>query len=91
MNSQIIGGFTPFSSEIDADAKQAFEEAMKPLLGVDYEPVAVASQVVNGINYAFFCNSTVVAPGAPTRPAMVSIFKPREGTASITHIERLPY
>ena len=85
------GAYTPFSAEIDAEAAAAFEQAMAGLLGVDYQPVAVAHQVVAGINFAFFCNATTVYPGASPYPAMVHIYRNLEGQAAITNIQKLPY
>ncbi|MBU2707033.1 hypothetical protein KCM76_13645 [Zooshikella marina] len=89
--NQLVGAYGPFSSNIDKEAQVAFSEAMEHFTGVKYQPVAVASQVVSGVNYAFFCNATPVYPGAPTVPAMVTIYKPLNEPACITHIERLPY
>ncbi|MDE1464462.1 hypothetical protein [Spartinivicinus poritis] len=86
-----LGAYGPFTCNIDQQAKVAFSEAFEHFQGVKYEPVAVASQVVSGKNYAFFCNATPVYPGAATYPAMVSIYQPLDGNAGITHIERLPY
>lgn len=90
-NSGIPGAYGPFTSDIDAQAKVAFAEAMEHFFGVKYSPVAVASQVVNGTNYAYFCNASPAMPNSPTYPAMVSIYKPLDGSACLTHIERLPY
>jgi len=45
-----LGAFSPYSSEISKASKSAFDEAMKGLLGVTYTPVAVSQQVVAGIN-----------------------------------------
>lgn len=89
MSNQILGAYTTFTCKMDDAANQAWKEAMV-IVGVNYQPVAVASQQVAGTNYAFFCNATVVAPDAPTWPAMVMIFKPLDGKpACITRIERI--
>lgn len=84
--NQILGGWSPYSCEINADARKAFDEALEELLGVDYEPVAVATQVVAGLNYSFFCNSKVVAPNTPWRPALVSVHQPLKGKAQLVDI-----
>ena len=89
--TQMPGGFTPFSCKISDEDAAMFKEALSPILGVDYQPVAMASQVVAGMNFAFFCNATVVVPGAPSYPAMVNIFRNLDGQASVTNIQRLPY
>ncbi|WP_163835260.1 hypothetical protein [Spartinivicinus ruber] len=89
--STALGAYGPFTCNIDQQAKVAFSEAFEHFVGVKYEPVSVASQVVSGTNYAYFCNATPVYPGATTYPAMVTVYKPLDGQACITHIERLPY
>nr|WP_306345609.1 hypothetical protein [Vibrio aerogenes] len=69
-------------------AQLSFVEALSGLRGVVYSPVAVASQVIAGMNYQFFCNSKVVYPGAQNEPAMVYITKPVGEKAYITEIIR---
>ena len=86
----LAGGWSEYSCDISPEALKAFEEAMSGFVGVGYSPVAVAQQVVAGMNYNFFCNARVVVPNAPNGAALVSIYQPLEGKAGITHIERLP-
>lgn len=86
-----VGAYGPFTTELDEQAKIAFSEAIEQIVGVDYVPLAVAKQIVSGTNYAFFCNAKTVAPGATSYPAMVSVYKPLQGGAGVTHIERLQY
>ncbi len=87
MSTQLVGAYSPYTCEISAQAKQAFSEAMKGILGVSYSPVAVSSQVVAGMNYNFFCN-TVSATRYPNQgSAIVSIYAPLKGEAHITHIQ----
>ena len=87
----LVGAYGPFDSTLDEQATAAFAEALEHLVGVDYSPVAVASQVVNGTNYAYFCNAKIVTPDATTYPAMVSVHKPLDGMACITNIQRVAY
>lgn len=82
-----VGGWTPFSSEINAKEQEVFKEALDGLMGVNYTPVAVSTQVVNGTNYSFFCNAQPVYPGAKTEGAMVEIYAPIEGEPHITEIK----
>ncbi len=91
MSNTTVGSYTPFSSDISAEDKTTFVNAFEKFAGVKYEPIAVATQVVAGTNYAFFCNATPVYPGAASNPAMVTIFRSLEGHSSITHIEKMPY
>jgi len=89
MSNVMVGAYGPFSTQLSKEAKEAFAEGTERLAGVKYEPLAAASQVVSGTNYAFFCNANIVAPGSASYPAMVSIFKPLQGPAAITHIQKV--
>ncbi|RZG09691.1 hypothetical protein EXT48_01280 [Pseudoalteromonas sp. CO348] len=84
-----LGGYSAFSAELSNEAKLAFADALEHFVGVEYQPVAVATQVVAGTNFAFFCNASVVAPNSSTYPAIVHVFRSLEGKASITHIEQV--
>jgi hypothetical protein len=89
--STIPGGWTPFSTTISAEEKAVFDKAFQGFVGVQYDPLAVSTQVVSGTNYKFFCNSTVVYPNAPTIPALVIIYTPFQGDPHITEIRRLDF
>ena len=84
------GGYTPFTC-INNEAKEAFNQAIDGLTGVNYEPFAASSQVVAGTNYRVLCNATIVVPGAQPYLAMVTIFQPLpgQGEAHISSIEKL--
>lgn len=60
----------------------------KPI-GVNYTPLAVATQVVSGINYRFFCNAQVVYPEAPNDAVITQIYKPLNGDPHITSITKV--
>lgn len=83
-----VGGWSPFES-LTAEKKEIFSHGIEGLRGVDYQPLAVAHQVVAGMNYSFFCNAQVVYPGAPSYPAMVEMYRNLEGHVAITHIQRV--
>lgn len=87
--AQMPGGWTPFSGKISKEAAAVFAAATKNLLGVKYTPVAVATQVVAGCNYAFFCNGTVVYPNAPNEAFIITIFAPLKGGPVIREIKRV--
>lgn len=82
----VPGGWTDFSTQIDASARQVFDEALGRIVGVEYSPIAVASQVSQGVNYRFFCNAYPVTPGMQTYPVMVRIYKPIYGKAQLMTI-----
>ncbi|OGU13739.1 MAG: hypothetical protein A2076_09965 [Geobacteraceae bacterium GWC2_53_11] len=84
--SPTTGGWTAFNDTISKEAADVFAAAMKGLVGVNYVPLAVATQVVAGINYDFFCNAKVVYPNAPEAAAMVKIYCPPNGVPHLTAI-----
>jgi hypothetical protein len=87
--SDILGGWTPFKTDITNEEHNLFKTVIKGLEGVDYRPLAIASQVVSGTNYCFFCNATVVYPGAPNDAALVYVYQPISGTPHIREIKRI--
>ena len=89
MSNQLIGAYTPYTSDISQEAKNAFNQAMKGLIGVTYTPVAVSTQVVAGMNYHFFCNSEAATRMPLYGTAIVSIYAPLDGSAHITHIQNV--
>jgi len=75
MTESALGAWSKFSCDISREAQDAFKKAFKGHVGVEYSPVAVASQVVAGINYSFFCNANGVWPGSTNQAAIVNIFQ----------------
>lgn len=89
MADAISGGWTGWNFNIDAAAKKIFDEVKKPL-GVDYTPIAVATQVVAGANYSFLSKGKVVHPEAATDIVVkIHIFKPLSADPYITEIVRV--
>jgi hypothetical protein len=66
-----------------------FEEAMRGFVGVGDSPLDVATQIVAGENYKFFCNATTVTKEPMNFAAIVEIFRPLQGKPHITRIERV--
>lgn len=79
MSNTTVGGWTPFSFELNQEVKKVFEEAVQGLLGVKYTPFAVATQVVAGLNYSFLSQAQVVSPTAPLRVVKLHIYQPLPG------------
>jgi len=86
-NIGVPGGWSEFSCELSKTALKIFEET-KPI-GVRYSPVAVATQVVAGTNYAFFCNANRPVGSPYNNAAIIYIHAPLpgEGEPSIVRIE----
>lgn len=57
---KLVGGWKPYTTDIDEESMSIFHQVTSDLIGVDYELVAVAKQLVSGMNYSFFCNARVV-------------------------------
>lgn len=89
MSDVIPGGWTGFNFTIPPEAQKVFDAALHGFSGVDYTPIAVASQVVAGSNYCFLCKAKAVYPNAPEFVAKVYIYQPLQGAPHITHIERV--
>lgn len=70
------GGWSVESPVLE-EKKKVFEKALHGLVGVKYEPIAVAFQVINGENYIYIAKATSV------------VQHPRVGLAKI-HIESSP-
>ena len=92
MFTPLPGGWSTYSCKISADEQKVFDEAMDGLLGVNYKPIAVATQIVAGTNYAFFCNAQVVAPNTPVFGAVIYIKAPlpAKGGPKIVDIVEIP-
>lgn len=54
MGKNLEGGYS-VHTEVGEMEMAIFNKAMENYLGVDFKPVAVASQVVAGTNYLFIC------------------------------------
>jgi len=89
METSVIGGFTTYHTELSNDELSLFKKVTANLLGVHYTPLAVSHQVVNGINYSFFCNAKGAYPSATNKAAMVKIYAPTTGDAHITAIHAI--
>lgn len=79
------GGWTAFE-ELSRQAIMVFSEATNGLVGVDYEPLFVKSQVVAGTNYKFLCKARTITQTPEVFIALVSVFKPLDGAARLTPI-----
>lgn len=80
-----VGGWSSFGVVTEADY-EVFTKAMHNIIGVDYTPLEVSTQVVNGVNYRFYCDSKIPMPGATSQKAMVHIYQPIDGKPVVTRI-----
>jgi len=85
----ILGGRTPYLNHIPEEEFDIFKKALHGLIGVKFIALDGSKQVVNGMNYRFFCNVQIAYPEAPNEAAIVQIHKPLKGDAHITSITLL--
>lgn len=77
MGTNQAGGYSE-ARALDQHDKDIFAKAMDGLVGVEYTPEQVATQVVAGTNYRFFCKYKTITA------------QPEMGIAIITVFEELP-
>lgn len=46
-----------FDVKISDKAREVFNKALDGVTGISYNPVAVATQVISGVDYCFFCST----------------------------------
>lgn len=82
---RIPGGWRVHDKIIDEEIK-ILNTALNGLVGVDYKPEILATQVVNGTNYCFICKSIGVIPNSPEGISKIMIYKPLKGDPIIISI-----
>ena len=92
-HSGSVGSYGPFqdiSSKTDGnkEAQAALDEAFNDRLGIKFRALAVSSQLVAGHNYIFAGNVKLLTQDPYIYPAFVTVYKPSQGKARITSIER---
>jgi len=83
------GAWTTYDSNLTEERMNLFNKATKDLMGVNYQPIAVATQVVSGTNYSYFCNATITNQSQDTYTAMVDLHQQPDGTVHLTEIRRI--
>lgn len=83
-----VGAWTPNRPLEDEDLK-VFEQAINGLVGVQYTPLEVSTQLVAGTNYRFICRAKMITATPVEFNAEVCIFKPLQEDPCITQIIRL--
>lgn len=85
----VVGGWTTFHFTLTDKAKKVFAQAFKGFVGVDYTPLAFATQMVAGTNWCFLAKGLVVYPGGSEMAALIYIYEPLEGAPHITEIDQI--
>lgn len=74
MENNKAGGYSE-ARALEAHDKEVFDQAMGSILGVTYSPEQVATQVVAGTNYRFFCKYETATAQPESGMAVVTIFE----------------
>ena len=69
------GAFTKFRA-LEEEDRKVFDEAMQGFVGVKYEPLIVATQIVAGTNFKLICNATTLTNPPRDFTAELTIFRP---------------
>jgi hypothetical protein len=85
----MVGAYTPFRTEISKEESDVLKKATGQLVGVNYQPLAVSTQIVSGVNYKFFCNATPVYPNAITKPVMITVYVQADGSVHLLEIKEV--
>ncbi len=90
--NEMMGGWRETEDKaVIEDIEAVFEKALEGLVGVAYKPVAViATQTVNGTNYAYLAEATVVYPGAETTLVIVTVHAGLDGSTELLGICSMP-
>ena len=84
----ILGGWTQYRPLTEKDQK-VFNEAMKGIIGVIYNPLEVSIQIVNGTNFRFKCSASIPSSEL-IYAATVDIHEAIGGTPEVTDIHMTP-
>jgi hypothetical protein len=90
MSTTIPGGYTDWQFPVTSEASEVFKTAFEGVCGVEYTPLAFATQVVAGTKYAFLAEGHVVVPEEPKLVAVIHIIEPLEGKPHILEIKQIP-
>lgn len=83
---------TKVGSYLTKSEKKAFDKAVEQLDGVTYTPVfTLATQVVAGTNYAFFCKAKTVTQKPKNSWKIVFVYQDLSGGAKVTKIKSFDY
>lgn len=86
------GGYTDWEFPLDSDAQKVFDAALKGIMGVGYQPLAFAKQVIAGYRYAFLVLATATTHPVSRFVAVIHIIAPLQGQGQphVEEIKRIP-
>ena len=85
--NELPGGWAQCEAPIVTEELQAiFDKALEGYTGMGFRPIAlIATQLVSGTNYCFFCESVPV-DGGESGYAFVTVYKDLDGNAQISDV-----
>lgn len=86
MSERIPGGWTSFDFTLTPTAKDVFESVAQGLTGARYTPLAFASQIVAGTNFAFLCEVEYATGQSDENAVVVRIHQPLKGRPHLLSI-----
>lgn len=72
-SSPMVGAFGE-ERALTAEEEEIFSEATAELVGVEYTPLAVSTQVVAGTNYRFRCSGETATESQETKEYYVTVY-----------------
>ena len=85
MAKSLMGGWSNPEPPENRD-RTVFDAAFGKLSGLSYQPLLVAKQIVNGTNYAFFCEANAATATPRTGFVMAEAHESLEGVVTRTNI-----
>ena len=84
------GGFSSLEAPPSATDQKLFEDALEDIIGVEYTPKAVSSQVVSSAtNYQFVAKAVMVMPDLPVFAGLVRIVADGSNPPEVKNIQRI--
>jgi hypothetical protein len=87
--ANLPGGWTGFNCTISKEDEAVFKKALSGIVGVGYRSLAVARQVVSGVNFCFLSEAMPVYPNAEQYVVKIYIYQPVQGDPHIMFIEKV--
>lgn len=84
----VVGEWSPYHHLSKKD-KVVFDEAVDGLIGADYTPIAVATQIKVGQSYRYRCDAQTHDLAHTHWLSVVEIFNPEKGGAYIESIQKV--
>lgn len=83
----ILEGGWIVQSPVSDENKAILDQALNGILGSTFEPISVATQVVNGVNYVFIAKSTPIVPNPVIK--LVKIFVSSKPAGSPPKLDKI--